>query len=522
MRVKANGLQEARPEVKMAISRLLDAGFQISPATLKMLQENKNPTNMVDKFLIFQQVQPQEILVLEPEHFAPSIQENKTDELQLKDVPSEKQPRKITEIIPAQNLKEEIKILKDPTPEMRSQGTFEDLLSNFQDRYYRLRDVISQRIDGKGVIDIQDAISSNATKKTEKNGTAKIVGMVTNKTSTKNGNLALNLDDPTGQITAIITQKDQGIMQKASFILQDQVICVEGTQISSEMLIVKDMFLPDIPTTRKKNYSKEDVNAILISDIHFGSKQFLENVFRNFLKWLQGNEGTDNHITLARNVKYMIIAGDLVDGIGVYPNQVKDIDIYDLEKQYSGLANLLQEIPDYIHIIISPGNHDGVRTAIPRPAIDDMFLEPFKETGLSITSLGCPCQVSLHGVNILIYHGDSILDIVGALSKPEQEANFVAMREMLRGRHLAPIYGRGTSIVHEPRDWLVIDQVPDILHCGHVHVNSFGSYRNTLIVNSGTFQGQTDYQKMSGIEPTPGIVPLVNLKTLEVKSLRFI
>jgi DNA polymerase II small subunit len=93
---------------------------------------------------------------------------------------------------------------------------------------------------------------------------------------------------------------------------------------------------------------------------------------------------------------------------------------------------------------------------------------------------------------------------------------------MLQGRHLAPIYGKGTTIVAEPRDWLVIDEVPDILHCGHIHVTTLSSYRKTLIVNSGTFQSQTEYQRLVGIEPTPGIVPLVDLQTLNVKQLYFI
>jgi DNA polymerase II small subunit len=205
----------------------------------------------------------------------------------------------------------------------------------------------------------------------------------------------------------------------------------------------------------------------------------------------------------------------------VYPNQIAEITLFDLDSQFNGLNQLLQQIPSHIHLLITPGNHDGVRLAIPRPAIEDRFLASLKDSGLQVTSLGCPSQVSLHDVNLLIYHGDSLVDIMAALSKPELEASFVAMREMLRGRHLAPIYGKSTTIVAEPRDWLVIDEVPDILHCGHVHVTSVGSYRKTLILNSGTFQSQTDYQRLIGVEPTPGIVPLVNLQTLNVKTLNF-
>ena len=244
-------------------------------------------------------------------------------------------------------------------------------------------------------------------------------------------------------------------------------------------------------------------------------------MFHRVIDWLQGKEGDDEHVELAGSVKYIVINGDLVDGIGVYPNQLDEITLFDLNSQFNGLNQLLEEIPSHIDILIAPGNHDGVRVAIPRPAIDAQFVDPLRDAGLSVTSLGCPSQVSLHGVNLLIYHGDSLVDIMGALSKPEVEAGYAAMREMLRGRHLAPIYGKSTTLVAEPRDWLVIDDVPDILHCGHIHVTSVGSYRNTLLINSGTFQSQTEYQKLIGVEPTPGIVPLVNLRTLNVKMLNF-
>jgi DNA polymerase II small subunit len=245
-------------------------------------------------------------------------------------------------------------------------------------------------------------------------------------------------------------------------------------------------------------------------------------VFQRVIDWLKGEEGDKDHIELAGTVKYIVLNGDLVDGIGVYPNQRAEITIHDLNKQFQGLNKLLQQIPTHINLIIAPGNHDGVRTAIPRPAIDDHFFDTLRDSGLQVTSLGCPSQISLHGVQLLIYHGDSLIDIMGALSKPDVEAGFAAMRAMLQGRHLAPIYGKGTTMVAEPRDWLVIDNVPDILHCGHIHVTTLSSYRKTLIINSGTFQSQTEYQRLVRIEPTPGIVPLVDLQTLKVKQLYFI
>jgi DNA polymerase II small subunit len=420
-----------------------------------------------------------------------------------------------------QHLEAKLEIRRDPTPDLASQGTLEEFVANFEDRYRRLRQIITLRVDGKGVVDIRNLAGEGQKGTTEGRSTVKVVGLVANRGHTKTGNLLLELEDLTGRARVVVQEKDQALMKKAATVVLDQVVCVEGTPVSAEMVIGKDLFLPDVPATRHTARAKEDVSVVLISDIHYGSKQFLEPVFKRFLRWLQGREGDDEQVSLAATVKYLVIAGDLVDGIGVYPNQLEDILIHDYYNQYAGLAKLLQEIPDYIHVVITPGNHDPVRNAIPRPALDPTFLEPFREAGFSMTSLGCPCQVSLHGVDLLVYHGDSLIDMMGALAKPELEAGFVAMRELLRGRHLAPIYGKSTTIAPERRDWLVIDHVPDILHCGHIHVNSAGSYRKTLIINSGTFQSQTEYQRSIGIEPTPGMVPLVNLHTLSVKTLTF-
>jgi len=515
-------VEESELRLRAAVARLLEAGFQISPTTLEMLRSQRDPASVVNRFLAENKLQPSQASILEPHHFASDTATRSEEKPESEDVRSvlASTGQQETTVVP-QKTEVRLEVLRDPTPELASQGTLEEFVANFQDRYRRLRQIITQRVDGKGVVDIRDLAAGVRKGPDERSSTTKVVGLVASKAQTKSGNLVLDLEDLTGRARVIVQGKENALMKKAAPVLLDQVVCVEGTAVNAEMLIAKDIFLPDVPATRHMARANEDVSVVLISDIHYGSKQFLETVFKRFLHWLQGREGDEEQVRMAGTVKYLVIAGDLVDGIGVYPNQLEDILIHDYYDQYAGLAKLLQEIPDYIHVIVTPGNHDAVRNALPRPAMDPTFLEPFKEAGLSMTSLGCPCELSLHGVDLLVYHGDSLIDVMGALSKPELEAGFVAMRELLRGRHLAPIYGKSTTICPERRDWLVIDHVPDILHCGHIHVNSAGSYRKTLIVNSGTFQSQTEYQRSIGIEPTPGIVPLVNLRTLSVKTLTF-
>ena len=88
------------------------------------------------------------------------------------------------------------------------------------------------------------------------------------------------------------------------------------------------------------------------------------------------------------------------------------------------------------------------------------------------------------------------------------------MEELLKCRHLAPIYGKKTQIAPTNTDWLVIDKIPDIFHTGHIHINDTGKYRNVTLINSGCFQSQTEFMSSFGIQPTPGIVPIIELDTL--------
>jgi DNA polymerase II small subunit len=135
--------------------------------------------------------------------------------------------------------------------------------------------------------------------------------------------------------------------------------------------------------------------------------------------------------------------------------------------------------------------------------------------------VGDPAYVKLHGVTFLIYHGKSLDDVIAttpdlAYSKPTD-----AMKLLLRSRHLAPTYGKRTALSPELRDFMVVDPVPDVFHCGHVHAFGEMNYRGTLVVNSGTWQSQTSFQANMGLEPTPSIIPVVDLSDLSVIRRNF-
>jgi DNA polymerase II small subunit len=99
-----------------------------------------------------------------------------------------------------------------------------------------------------------------------------------------------------------------------------------------------------------------------------------------------------------------------------------------------------------------------------------------------------------------------------------QESDII-MEELLEKRHLAPIYGERTPLASEVEDHLVIEDIPDVFHTGHVHINAYKKYKGIHLINSGTFQSQTEFQKIYNIIPTCAQVPVLNQGSM--KLLKF-
>jgi len=93
------------------------------------------------------------------------------------------------------------------------------------------------------------------------------------------------------------------------------------------------------------------------------------------------------------------------------------------------------------------------------------------------------------------------------------------MEELLKRRHLVPSYGM--DIAAEQEDRLIIDEIPDLVHSGHVHTNGYKTYRGVKILNSGTWQAQTKFQKMVGHTPTPCRLPILELKSKTMQIINF-
>ena len=229
--------------------------------------------------------------------------------------------------------------------------------------------------------------------------------------------------------------------------------------------------------------------------------------------------GNSRQKAVAGKIKYLVIPGDVVDGIGIYPNQEKELSITDVYRQYEVLAEQLQLIPDHISIIMQPGNHDAVRPAEPQPTFEKEIQDLF--SGKNITFIGNPCYFSLHGVEILSYHGQSLLDFATNIQGLKYNEPVEIMKNMLKKHHLAPAYGGYTPLAPEHIDYMVIDKIPDIFVTGHVHLAKIGEYRGVTLINSSSWQAQTSYQKMLNFIPDPAKVPIANLKNGNVTMMDF-
>ncbi len=402
----------------------------------------------------------------------------------------------------------DIKVISDPTKDLFTNGEIDDFIKIFLNRYEKLRKILQQRRDAN------DAIPISEVRNLKTDQEVKVIGMVVDKRQTKTHNILIELEDPTGRITTLVSQNKPEMFALVSNLMHDQVICVSGLlrigEGRSRMIMVDEFFWPDVPLTYHPKHAEERVCAMCVSDLHVGSKEFLRPLWDRLVDFLHGGIGNERQRQLAGEVKYLLIAGDAVDGIGVYPSQEEDLVYDDIQKQYRVLEEMLQALPDYIQIVYIPGNHEPVRNALPMPAIPKKYVGDL-QSHLNVMCLGNPAMVALHGVKSLIFHGDSFLDFsmnipTVAFDRPE-----TSMVECLRGRHLAPSFGKKTEIAPASLDWLVVDEIPDFLHTGHVHINGLGKYRNVLCVGSGCFEAQTDFMKSLGIVPTPGKPVIVRL-----------
>lgn len=511
-------------KLQKAISATLAAGFQLDTEAfqfLNILAQTEDPTKLVREAIRKLENSPERPLFIARSHLEETTKEFFPKTIAIEEAiptPPISQPSQIQESKRAfqpfaKDTPSELSIIEDPTDKICSTGSIEEYAEYFRDRFEKLQKLLKQRMDTRDASTIKNAF------KAQQNTKIKIIGMINEKRESKN-KLLLRIEDLETSATVLVPQNaTQELIEKAQLLLLDQVICICCKKGRNNLLIAEDFIWPDTPQKSPRKATLP-IHAALISDLHVGSKLFMREAFNRFVLWLNGKYGNEKLRELAGYVKYVVIAGDIVDGIGIYPNQAKELAVKDISKQYQVAAKFIEQIPDYVEVIIIPGNHDASRKALPQPSIPKNYAEALYESR-NINSIGNPSRISLHSVELLIYHGRSLDDIVGFAPNITYDTPERAMKLLIQSRHLAPIYGGKTPIAPEKQDYLVIEKPPDIFHTGHVHVVKHDYYKGMLLVNSGAWQTQTEFMRRLGVIPVPGVAPIVNLQNLQVTPINF-
>ncbi|MCA9485588.1 MAG: metallophosphoesterase [Nanoarchaeota archaeon] len=388
-----------------------------------------------------------------------------------------------------------------------------DFTSHFRARFQSLQRILMSRPELQNNLVSMGKISSDRQ-------SLSVIGIVTEKRITKNKNMIIKIEDLTGSVNALVKFDREDVFAKADELQLVDVIGVKASG-SREMIFVHDIFHPDSFLIEKTRFN-EDVNIAFISDTHCGSDRHLKKSLNKFIDWLNSED------EIAKKIKYIFIVGDTVDGVGIFPGQEDVLKLKSMEGQYEQLASYLKRVPKRITMFMCPGQHDATRVAEPQPIISKRYAPQLYEIE-NLILVTNPTMVKLtegeKEFKVLMYHGASIHSFINEIKTlrlmKAHRCPAKAVEHMLKRRHLAPTHSAVVYIPNAEKDPLVIDEVPDVLCTGEVHRLDISSYNGVLIITGSCWQAQTPFEEKVGNIPDPAKVPVLNLKTRELKIFDF-
>ena len=387
-----------------------------------------------------------------------------------------------------------------------------DFTYNFRARYQQLQRILMFRPE------LQNLVSIN--KISGDRQALSIIGIVSEKRVTKNKNMIIKFEDLTGEISALVKFDKEEVFEKAGELQLDDVVGVKASG-NRDILFVQDIYFPDAFIHNKVKFD-EDVAIAFLSDVHAGSCKHLGKNFERFLDWINSDDET------AKKIKYIFFTGDNVDGVGIFPGQENFLELKSMKEQYCLLASYLKRIPKNINIFMCPGQHDATRVAAPQPIIDREYAAALYEIE-NLTLVTNPAMVKLiegdKEFKVLLYHGASLHTFINEIKELRElkahKTPAKAVKHMLKRRHLAPTHSSVVYIPNRDKDPLIISEVPDVIATGEIHRSDIESYNGILIITGSCWQGQTDFEEKTGNFPDPAKVPVLNLKTRELKVFDF-
>ena len=390
-------------------------------------------------------------------------------------------------------------------------GAFREL---FMNRYKKLSSILQENLP------TNNPIMSRYIHETEgiENREGILIGMIQDTHVLHTNRFVIQLEDPShGRPTKCVIVQDSVSFPDYRNVLRDSVIGISGILpknfLHGEITAFwgKDIFRPSFKEHASQLKGKHESKVLCLADIHYGAEGFSKKLLSRLVGFLKGEISNPKIPFSPREIDVIIIAGDLVEGTS-QNNESQLIDSY--ETQYSQLADVLAKIPSRIQIITIPGEHDASQLAIPQPAID-------KKIGKSLYALsnvknhGNPLRLTVNGMKFLVFHGQGSEKIFRNQFKIQKQDLFKGFTQLLEYRHLSPEYGSYTSIAPYSKDYLVVEDIPDVLLTGHNHYANFGIYKGVRIVSCGSLKHtsfeKTEIEKDSSL----GVFPVIDTKSGE-------
>ena len=389
------------------------------------------------------------------------------------------------------------------------QNRFEQLFNIFLENFKSSEPILKRRIGGEEVPKYKSGI---------------LIGMVQDTRVLHTNKFIIQLEDlQTEIITNCVMVQDSPSFPEYRDILRDTLIGISGVLPKNfkegdiTAFWGKDVIRPGFsPITF--NPTSNPHKILFIADLHYGSKYFSRSIFAKLIKFLTLQDLDPMYEKIAEEIKTIIIAGDLVDGVGRFSNQKEQITSHSYQSQYEGLATILRDIPSHIQIFIIPGEHDATQTALPQPAIDRQISKDLLAIP-NLTSHGNPLRLSLEDISMLIFHGQGNFELFQKHFQKTLVKPTVAIKQLLEYRHLYPEYGSYNPLAPFNKDYLVIDEIPNVIVSGHLHHAYFEEYKGIKIITCGTFQRENQKSAQLEGKVSLGVIPILDTVSGKVEII---
>lgn len=279
--------------------------------------------------------------------------------------------------------------------------------------------------------------------------------------------------------------------------------------IGKQYYVAKQFILPGIRS--QQNFSKPGAKCVFISDVHVGSKVFLEIAFLNLIKYLNENKDID----------VLIITGDICDGTAVYPGQVHDLAINSYSEQYSRLAVYLQGLRKDIALVLIPGNHDLPRREPQQFDLDSKNIAKLKDAHPNTYIFSNPAYISIGEYKLLLYHGASFDSLIAQCEDLTYSQPTKVCQRLLQYRNLCPSTNKVPVLPTEHLYHMIPEDI-DVFAAGHIHKLGYVFDKNRLIISSATWQSLTGFQDYVGLVPDYGKAIIHQLGSKHVDIISFI